>query len=215
MRRLLITRPSGLVVVPQFMSASAAAVATGVASVSPTKPSGTAAGDLLLMFCWANNTASTWAAPTGWTLAAGNGAIGCQNMWRIADGGVNDQPTVTRATSSTGAAGVVMVRIAQGTFAASNVNTGAAGLSIDLATVAAGAHRSLLVQVVTNVTNSAGTFTPPGTATERVDTTATGTAVEYAVGDEVVDFGPAGIRTWTKTLSQQARGAMFTISPAA
>lgn len=214
MRRVLITRPSGLVVPPLYQSSAAAAVITGVSNVVPSKPSGAAVGDILCAFCWANNTSSTWATIAGWTAGAGNGAIGCQNMYRVVDGTEGSTFTFTRATSSTAAAGVIIVRVSGALFGASSVINGATGTSIDLATVAAPANRSLLLQIVTNVTTSAGTFTPPGTATERVDTTASGSAVEYAVGDEVVDFGPSGNRTWTKTLSQQSRGAMFTLGPA-
>lgn len=221
MRRLLLARPAGLIVVPTFVGVTAAAVATGVANVPSTAPSGTV-GDTLLAFCWANNTASTWAAPTGWTLGSGNAAIGCQTMSRVADGTANDSPTFVRGTSSTSAGGVIVVRIAKGTFAAASVQTNASGLTAVTPTVAAQAHQSLYVQVITAITTSAVSYTPPGTGDgtagnpiERADQSSTGSAVGYAVGDEVAAFGPTGTRTWTKTLSQASRSASFVLSPAA
>lgn len=221
MRRLLLTRPAGMIIVPTFVGATAAAVATGVANVPSTAPSGDV-GDTLLAFCWANNASSTWAAPSGWSLGAGNGAIGCQTMYRTADGTASDSPTFTRATSLTSAAGVIVIRIAKGTFAAAAVQTNASGTTATTPTVAAQAHQSLYVQVITAITTSAVSYTPPGDGSgtagnpiERADQSSTGTAVGYAVGDEVAAFGPTGTRTWTKTLSQASRSASFVLSPAA
>jgi len=213
-------------VTASFGSVAAAAVATAVTDVVVAKPAGTSAGDLLLAFCWSNAGATTWSSGSSlFTPEANNGVPttggGSAVLSRIAGGSEPADYTFTRAANTTNNAGAIIVRIPAGTFddadplgAISFGITGAGG-AVTIATQTVPNDDSLLLQFASKAAVGLATFTPPGTATERVDATATGSAsVDYAVGDEVVDDGLTGTRVWAYSPNSPSRGAMVSINPA-
>lgn len=192
-----------------YGSASAAGVASTVADVAVAKPTGVVADQLLLAICWAANTTATWSAPAGWTLVAQDTATARAVFARTTDGTEGASFTFTRSVT-TGAAGVVMVRVVNaGTVQAVSLNTNTV---VTLSTVTAAAN-NLLLQVVNSAVASANSWTPPASATQRVSGTATGFAFPFTVGDEVVGAGNTGTRTWTQSVGGSSRGAMLAINP--
>lgn len=197
-----------------YVGNAAAAVGSGSASVAPTIPAGSA-GQMLLAFCWANNSASTWSA-TGWTSVLANAGIGCAILQRFADGTEGATMTFTR-TTTTAASGVVVTRISGANVVANaSLTAGTTVATIALAQVAAAAANTLLLQAVSMLTTTAATWTAPGTATQRTasNAAATGSAVNYGVGDELVGVGATGTRTWTHSGTQASKGALIAVTPA-
>lgn len=200
-----------------FAAATAAGVGSG-ATVDITKSNlGTVAnGDLLLAFCWANNSTSTWSAPGfASAVAAGDSAI----LWRVADGSEAATITFTR-TGTTGVAGVRMVRItgahATAPIDVAGISSSAAVATLALGTLTTTGSNELLVQFASRGTTTAGvTATPPASATERFDSYTSGTGMPSAGGDEVVNAGATGSKTWTFTSAGPNRGGMVAIKPAA
>lgn len=202
-----------------YVSSVAAGVASAVGTVSANEPAGTT-GDLLVAFCWCNNTTSTWTAPaTGpaWSNGDQDSAAGSAIFYVTSADAGGTSRTFTRS-SSTGAAGVVIVRISGwSAFAASDIVNSGASATTTLPSITAAASNSLLLQVATKATTTAGTWTAPGGVTTRVATNSTtsGTALPYCIGDEIVASGATGTRGWSNTNSQQGRGAIIAISSTA
>lgn len=134
---------------------------------------------------------------------------------RTVDGSEGADFTFTR-TGTSGTAGVIIARITvddAGTVQEAAFSNVVASNNLVLTGVTAAAD-NLLAQFATTLNGTADSWTEPGTAVERIDTTASGTAVRYAVGDEVVGAGATGTRTWVHTSGQSARGAVVAINPA-
>lgn len=207
-----------------FASAAAQSVGTTVSPVPCPKPTGLAVGDVMIAFCWANNSTATWSYTSGggggWTAIGNNAGTGGSAFFRkIADAAdvAAATFTFTRATNSVNGAGVIIARYTNpdptnpvDTF---SFGTTGAGTSVGIGTQTPAGAGNVLVEFASKTGIAADSFTPPGTATERVDTTAGGLAVEYTVADEVVGAGATGTRTFTYGSSGAARGGMVTLNP--
>lgn len=198
-----------------YASSAAQAVANLTANVTVTKPSGVAAGDLLVAFAWANNGTAAWTPPVtpAWTTVLADTATGIALFSRMADGTEGADFLFVRSNVS-GAAGVIMVRLTGAhSVQAGSRKSQAASSTIDLTALTAAAD-NLLLQIVTSLNTTADSWSGPGSASLRFEGNANGTAIRCAIGDEVVGAGSTGVRTWTHTNGQGSRGAMFAINPA-
>lgn len=207
--------------VAAYASAAAAGVANlGSASVSPAKPSGVVAGDLLVAVCWSGAGAvCTWTAPAGWSAAdASNSAngVGTYVFHRIADGTEGSSFTFTRSATGNNA-GAMVVRITgadQTTPVAAAGVTGASSTTVVLPTVTASQAGTELLQLCLPISLGTFTWTPPAGAVQEAIIAASGTALNAMVGDETVGSGATGTRTWTHTTATTMRGAIVAINPA-
>jgi hypothetical protein len=205
-----------------YGSSNVAGVGTGVAAVTVTKPTSLAEGDLLTAVCLCNNGAALWAHTSGgggsWTDVSGSpeAIVGCATLTKIADASDVSATnfTFTRSVNTAGAAGVALVRTTAADIAAAVNHTSGTGTTLTLAQVTAANADTLLLHVVLKVTTTAGAFdAPPGSAVSRATGTASGTALTYAIADEVVGSGATGTRAWTYTGSSASRGVLLAINP--
>lgn len=175
--------------------AQAAGISGGNAIV--TKPAGTVSGDLLIAVGVTNATTIT--PPAGWTEHA-NSLGGQVPLWtRVAGGSEGATYTFSPSGGALQYTGVVIVRV-NGVHATTPVDdargvTAASGNLVIPSVTSSGADR-LLMQVMAKAASS-GSWTPPGTATERFDSNAN--TVQAAGGDEIVNAGGTGTRTWIPT----------------
>lgn len=195
-----------------YVSSVGAGVASAVSTVSANEPAGTT-GDLLIAFCWANSTTSAWTPPAGWSNGDQDTTASTAVFYKTSTDTGGTSQTFTRS-ASTAAAGLIIVRVSGWlSLDASDTVNGGAAANLVLPTLTALVAGTFLLQIVAKGTTTAGSWTPPGTATERVDTTTSGSALPYAIGDETVAAGATGTRTWVASQSQQGRGAIIAISP--
>jgi hypothetical protein len=196
-----------------YVSSVGAGVASAVGTVSANEPAGTT-GELLVAFCWANSTTSAWTPPAGWSNGDQDTTASTAVFYKTAADAGGTSRTFTRSVT-TAAGGLIIVRVSGWlSFDASDTVNGGAAANLVLPTVTAAAANTFLLQIAAKGTTTAGTWTAPGTATKRVDTTTSGSALPYAIGDETVAAGATGSRTWVASQSQQGRGAIIAISPA-
>lgn len=199
-----------------YVSSAAGGIGSGTGGVVCAVPAGNV-GDKLIALCSRNNTGASWTGHADWgspTFAGSGTSSAVFERW--ATGGEAASYTFTSSVT-TNVGDVVIVRLSgvsslqEASFkAAASVNT------IALDQVTAVNANTYLLQVVMKVGTGATTYTPPGTATERADATAgTGSAITYAVGDELVGIGATGTRTWTQSVSTGTlRGFMVAVNPA-
>lgn len=172
-------------------------------------------GDLIVIRATALSPSATWSCSgfTQFSQSSGNSIL-----YRIVDGSEGSTFAVTRATNITGTAYVdaVVYQDADTTTpidGASYVNSNGNTVTLPSLTVTNG--NTVLLQFVNKMAVGAATWSPPGTATERWDATASGTALVGAGGDEVVGSGSTGTRAWVQTAFGDTRGAMVAINPTA
>jgi hypothetical protein len=197
------------------MTASFRAVAhaAGTLGADPVcnVPAGVQNGDLLLAFCV--STVAAWTPPAGWT-AHPNSAGGVAPLFqRIAS---SEPANYTFGASGSGNNMTTIVAIkdvAPSTPAEVAGNSGVVGSgNIVLPTITTSGANRLLLQMVCRA-GGGGTFTPPGTATERYDAVVAPTTFTSAGGDEVVGSGATGTRTWVPSSSGTAIGYIVSIAP--
>lgn len=192
-----------------------AGVAGAAANVSVTAPT-VANGDALYAVCMANNTSASWTAPAAFgTAQLAKTSVGSAIFRHDCDGTEGGTSYTFTRSNTTAAADVILIRVSNpGTTAALDVLAGAGGASSTIALSDLGTVPSncLLLQAPSRSTTGAATWSPPGTATERTDADTSGTALRYAVGDEIVS-GATGTRTWTQTGTGATRGAIIAINP--
>jgi hypothetical protein len=202
-----------------YVSSAAAGVAALTAAITLAEPSGSD-GDLLIAFCGANNATAVWTPPaTGpaWTSGDAESAIGSAVFWRftgVGDGGGTSR-TFTRSGTG-GVAGLIIARYSGvNAVAVSEVTNGPANTTLTIEAVTASVNNSTLVGMLVSSTTTADTWVAPGTGTRRTTagSQASGTALPYAVGDEIVASGDTGTRVWTKTQTVTSRGAHIVLSP--
>lgn len=203
-------------------------------AITPTLPTGTAAGDRVFVYTAASNTSGT--TPTGWTVVGtkdtvlGSGAVGASTglrygTWYYRDyDGVWTMPafSLTSATNNSFWLGAVSVTSDSGTgFAAPTISTvgGAFNATTTSYTDSSAASFTtttnglLLIGTGLNtnatsttvaLTQSGATF---GTVTERCDGgTATGNDVAGKLHTAPVTVGAAATTTFTLTLSATSQG---------
>lgn len=194
-----------------YHSVTGQSVATTVANVIISKPTGVAAGDFLIAHCWANSATADWSAPAGWTLQAFNNTQNSSAFfWRVADGSEGSTFTFTRSGNLVNQAGVEVVRLSGVGSIQDYSLSHSTGTTIALPSLTAAAN-NYLWQMVTRVSGT-NAFTAPGTVTPRY-TSASGTTVAAAGGDEIVSAGATGTRTWT-TASGTTRGLILALNEA-
>ena len=206
---------------PVWSSVSAVGVAVGTVNMAVSKPTGVATGGLYVAFCWSNLSTSAYTAPSGegWLGPLSTASTGCAVYYRQTTGSEPSTETFVR-NNSTGNGGVILSYFTAGTFdtttpiASCATSTSAATTSIVLTQVTPTTNSSLLYEVVSSTALTAVTWTPPGTTTSLAASTSSGTAIPYALGDEVVNSGATGTRTWNHTVTVACRGAMMAINPA-
>lgn len=197
----------------QYISQTSASVANSVADVVITKSNlGTlAVGEVLIARGYSNNNTSTWSS-TGWTAFASSG--GQTLFFRVVDGTEPSTWTFTRTTNLLNIAAVDVARFS-GVDTTTPIDvasfySGVSSNSVILPSVTTTGNDKLLFQMVARVTTGAATWTPPATSTERYDNTTSGLAI--AGGDEVVNSGATGTRTWSCTAASNTRSAMFALN---
>ena len=194
-----------------------AGVTSGVANVSvATAGLGTiSSGDLLVAFCWTNNSTAAWSA-AGFTSFAASGDTAI--LYRIADGSEGSSFTFTR-TVSTNVASVIVARItgahATTPLDVATLNAGVGSTTVVLSSITPTGPNRLLLQMVGRANTGGTGWTPPGTATERFDYTIATSLCLSAGGDEVVGASATGTRTWTHGVTGPSRGIMVAIVPGA
>lgn len=225
-RKLMLTRPSGLIV-PAYGSAAAQTNAGGTTAVTKAALGTPAEGDLLLAFCWSNAGVGpcTWTPPAGegWVSDAADTSAAVTSAMFHRPALASEPTSWTFTRSQTGnAGGVVLVRLLARRFnlaspvAASNVSPTTTTALATLASLAAANPKSLLLQIVSITSANAAVWTPPGTATVRLAAVAGGTLTQFAVGDETLAAaGAAGTRAWSHTISSASRGGIVALNPAA
>lgn len=215
MRRSLMTMVRRTSPPPAYVSSNAAGVATGTAPITVTTPSGSV-GDRLIVFMGANNAGSTWTETTTSDFTSiGTPANSMAAYTRVATGSEAGSYTFTRATNTTAAAFLIMVRISNAGTVQATAFTTTTSATPALTGVTAAANNYLL-QIPAKPVTGASTWTAPGTATRQTSagSTSSGTALPYAVGDEYVSAGATGTRTWSQSGGSSAvRGAVIAINP--
>lgn len=206
---------------PAWSSLSAQAIASGSTSIVVTKPTGVVTSGLYIAVCHSNAAPTTFTVPAGegWQGPVGTGSTSVEVYWRLTTG--SEAATYTFARSNTtGNGGVIIAYFTPGTFdvttpiAACTTQSSAAVTTIVLPTLTATTNGSLLAQFVSSTALTTATpWTAPGTATSRQNGNASGTAIPYIYGDETVNSGATGTRTWTHANSAAMRGAMLALNP--
>jgi hypothetical protein len=196
-------------VVAAYQSFAHASASTG-ASIVVTKPSGTVDGDLLIAVGRAGSGASV-TAPAGWTTHASSLGTGSPLWTKIASG---EGASYTFTQTALATSKVVIVRVnGQASSTPVDVAAGVSGTAaLVIPTVTPTGANRLLLQIASH--HGAGTWTPPGTATERFDAL---DAASFAAagGDEIVGAGATGTRTWTPSVTGSTGVAyMLAIAPA-
>ncbi len=197
------------------MTASFRAVAhaAGTLGADPVcnVPAGVQNGDLLLAFCV--STVAAWTPPAGWT-AHPNSAGGVAPLYqRIASSEPANYTFVASGSGNNMTTIVAIKDVAASSPAEVAGNSGVVGSgNIVLPTITTSGANRLLLQMVCRA-GGGGTFTPPGTATERYDAVVAPTTFTSAGGDEVVGSGATGTRTWVPSSSGTAIGYIVSIAP--
>src|SRR5687767_6738266 len=93
-----------------YAAAAAVSVPAGTTGVTHTSLPGTLGSGKLYAFCNANVSA-TWSASAGWTSVGVNASTGTRVFEHPGDGTEGTSATFTRATVTTGIAGVAVVRV--------------------------------------------------------------------------------------------------------
>ncbi|MEZ5193574.1 MAG: PKD domain-containing protein [Nocardioides sp.] len=206
---------------PGNLSFVAAASSAGArTSHRVTIPASVQAGDALVMFLTTNSTTATVNdAVAGWSLIEtrdGNGIRG--RAWtKVAGAGdAGTQVTVTSSASVKSAMGVAAYRSSLG---AASVTTSASSVSNSSTashaapSVAVADANSWLINVWTEKSGTAQTWTLPGTVTQRTTAAATGSGkVSAVLGDSAgaVATGTAAARTAT-TSSAASRDVTYSV----
>lgn len=200
---------------PTYQGVATVSTASGVANAVITKSDlGTITnGDLLLAFCCANNTTPTWSS-SGWTNFAQDTSVASAFLYRIADGTEGSTITFTRS-NATGASEVTVVRISNpnGTTPLDVAGFVGGSGSVILPSITVTQSDALLFQFASRLVSLSGqSWTPPGTATERFDQDAPTNTLRVAGGDESVQSGATGTRTWTQSGTGAVRGGIIAIT---
>lgn len=175
-------------------------------------PAGVVDGDLLIAYgiCAAGGTiTATGAWTTHPNSFGGQGPL----FYRVA----SSEPASYTFTVSGTANSVVSIVAIRNPRAGANpidvaANVAGASGNIALPSVNAVNSNSLLVQLVAKLGSTS--FTPPGTASERFDAAVAPANYTVAGGDEIVNAGATGTRTWVPAAGTQGSiGYILAVAP--
>lgn len=198
-----------------YASSSGASLPTaGGGTLSITKPSGVAAGDLLLAFViLGNGAALTPNAGDSWNTTVN--AAGVKGYWKIAGSSEPASYTFARGNTLAGISGTI-VRLTGAHPTApidtASAQTGGTDSTVIIPSLTPAASGRFLFQIAQTL--AATSFTPPGTATERFDAQYATATTTSAGGDETIGSGATGTRTWSAGASSARSGIMWAIIPA-
>jgi hypothetical protein len=200
-------RRSAIILPPSYVDATFTTVTSGTTTVAAVVPSGSGK---LYAFCEANASTTTWACSHSGvitpTVIDGNSPIDdltrASRFFEHPGDGSEGTPgstiTFTRSGTTTGIAGVLLVRIANaGTvqscrFVSSNSSvvtiTGRTSVAAD----------TLFLQFVAMTATTSTTWGEPVGTTEHYDGASPG-VIHAAVGSDVIGVGASGDRAWTRS----------------
>ncbi len=164
-------------------------------------------GDLLIALC--TSTVAAWTNPAGFSQPTGSLGGVAPLMSKIAAG---EGPTITFVASGAGNNEVTVVAVKDhgGIQDVDGTTVGSGNVVIPAGTAAE--DDSFYLQMLCRAGGS-GTFLAPSGTTERYDTVVAPTTFTAAGGDEIVDTGSTGTRTWTPSSSGSAVGYGIVINP--
>lgn len=208
---------------PSYVDATFVTVTSGTTNVSAVVPTG--AGKLYAL-CEANAATVTWACShTGVitpTVVDGNSPIDDtvrgMRIFEHPGDGTEGSPgstiTFTRSVTTTGIAGVFLIRIANGGSLQSVRMSSQNSTHINLVARDAVEADTLVLQAPAMTAVTGTTWGEPGGTTEHFDAASAG-GVHGAVGSDVVGAGASGDRDWTRSSGTGTnRGFMLLINPA-
>jgi len=151
-------------------------------SLSPARPTGTVAGDVLVLLTYCRSITATVATPTGWTLVSGfpkrHGTTSGGSWYafvRVADLTATDSPTISWSGVTTGTSGdssSAHQLAFSGTQAVLDgvASTTGTGANSNVPAVTTGAAKSLRIGAVAKVLDASGvTYTIAAPMTEALD----------------------------------------------
>jgi hypothetical protein len=188
--------------------ATASDASNTATTITVTKPTGTASGDLLVAVVALRLTGASITPPAGWTLIASGGAssITLATYWKIAGGSEPSNYTFT-TTAGRQAAGIARITGANMTTPVDvhSSASGTAGTSLVAASVTPSSAATLLLECFGHGTGSA-TVTNPGGATSDWSFVCTGAPTAAPVNALAHETLTSATATGTRAATASASG---------
>ena len=200
----------------QYIAESTTQGSTGpsVSTVVVNKPTGTAAGDLMIMVGAIGSTTAgrTWTGDTGWTEVADQGAIPSLRVaYKVA--GASEPSSYTFTISSATGTGIAASILTYRYAAYDTIGAFTSGTDpLVLPSVTATSNLSVLIAAGARAAASITLGTPTGMTARVTDSDAT--APSYKICDQSVNAGATGTRSMSTGSAGNVAGIMLVIKPA-
>ena len=202
---------AGLPPIEYRSQASTSNSGTG-ASLTITKPSNTASGDLMVAVMAHSSGTGTWTGDTGWTEAAEftSDDPHLRIAYKVAGGSEGASYTFTCSSSSRLLSGTILaykyaIWDTQGTFASATGPLVAPQITVAV-------DNSILIAAYAATNTGQTATTPSGMSVQKIDSDAN--SPSYGIFDEAVDAGATGTRSSSLGGTTNNAGIIFAIKPA-
>lgn len=194
---------------PTFVGSAFAATALS-ASLSISKPTGVAEGDIMIAFLQ-HNTTATWTQPSGWTELVDTGTASISVAYKVA--GASEGSSYAFSCTDTHERSGYILAYRGGSFdVIGSVSSATSLSSLTIPSVTSALDNSILLCMFAHTLSAISATAPSGMSTISSDSNAT--APSSAIFSQVVQAGATGTRTVFSSSAGGRSGVLLSIKPA-